>query len=61
MLKNSKTTNLRITGNLQVSKNDEFELPVKVSGNIELGAYQIFLNLPANVFEITGVAMNSAK
>ena len=54
----SSTMDMMHSGNMQISSNQEFDLPVRVLDNYIIGASSLILNFPANMVEVQDVVFN---
>ena len=55
----SSTLSLINNGNIEVSSNQEFDLPVRLVNNSSVGAVSLILNFPANMVDVQDVVMNN--
>jgi len=63
LLKKAASSSLTLTygKTFSVSKNQEFELPVRIVNAASVGAVSLILEFPADVVDVTGVNMNSSS
>jgi hypothetical protein len=54
----SATLDLAYSGNIMIGKNQEFDLPVKITDGAKVGAVSLILEIPADLVEVNDVIMN---
>jgi len=60
-----KSVNMELSliteSNLQKAKNQEFELPLRATSTMEVGAVSMILSIPTNLIEVQGVKINGSN
>jgi hypothetical protein len=48
------------SGNSSVNANKVFELPIRTTSSMEVGAVSLILNIPSDLVEVTGISVNGS-